>query len=163
MCMKNVNLNAVSCNIVIDNEYSQVSLANIGKKITIAVTEIKREIAQLSLAVFISAVQSKDPNIVASIDPDTTFAFKEKYQIRIRLTETISERFKDLETFVIDPSSSVDSSHLCKDTYNHTRLGLYHDIVLPPVSEKERFVVKLLIRRYDESREQDVDWIVQSI
>ncbi len=143
--MKNVNLNAVSCNIVIDNERSQVSLADIDKKITVTTTETKRKIAQLSLAVFISAVQSKDPNIVTLIDPNTTFAFNEKYQIKIRLTETISGMFNDLETFILDPTSSADSSSLCQDTYNHIRLGLYHDIVLPPASEQERFVIKLLI------------------
>lgn len=163
MCMKNINMNAVFCDIVSDPDNLSLSLGDIGKHFYIVNEDTQREISQLSMAIFISATQSKDADIIQKIDPDQVFDFREKYEIKIRLTETISGSFKDLDKFIITPSSSSDSEGLCKNTFNCTRLCLYQNVLLPSSQEREKFVIKLLIRRFIESRTQDDNWIVQSI
>ena len=163
MCMKNVNLNAVFCDIISNADIPSISLANIRKKFNIINENDKRVVSQISMAIFIAATQSKDPTIINAINPNLVFSFKEKYEIKVRLTETISGAFKDLSTFVIDPSTTEDSHGLCRSTFNHIQLCLASDISLPDRKEKEKFVVKLLIRRFDEFRSKDDGWNIQSI
>lgn len=163
MCMRNVNLNAVFCDIISSPDTSSISLGNIRKKFHISSEDNKRLISQISLAIFISATQTKDKEALEKVNPDLTFVFQEKYEIKIRLTETISGIFKDLNVFSVEPSNFADSIGLCRDTFNHIQLCLKNDVVLPEKSERERFVIKLLIRRYQEQRNQDDGWMDRSI
>ncbi len=163
MCMKNVNTNVVFCDIVSNPNNLNVSLGNIGKKFHIFCENDQRKISQISMAVFISATESKNKQFLTSVNPDLVFVFKEIYEFKIRLTETISGSFKDLETFLIEPSKQSDSEGLCRDTFNYTQLCMFSDILLPKDEDKERFVIKMLIRHYDENRTKDEDWVVQSI
>lgn len=158
MCMKNLNMNAVFCDVIAKQDGSAISLGDIvTKKFHISAEDSTRKISQLSLAVFITATQAKEPK---KVDPDLVFSFEEKYEIRVRLTETYSGEFRDLTSFVVEPSASSDSEGLCRRVFQHTRLCLFSNVALPEKREKERFVIKLIIRRCGTSNDQ---WIVQSI
>ena len=114
------------------------------------------------MAIFVAATQSKDDEIVETLNPDKVFKFNEKYEFQIRLTETISGVFKDLGSFEINPAEGAISDGICRHTFNYTHLGIYQDVSLPNQNERERFVIKVLIRRKIENP-QDGGWIVQSV
>ena len=80
----------------------------------------------------------------------------------IRLTETISGKFKDVGRFDINPVQNDIREKICRHTFNYTHLGLYKDIFLPEKNSNERFVIKLLIRRKMEDGQEN-DWIVQTV
>ena len=162
MCMKNVNINTVFADIVTNPENSQISLLNIGRQCCIVKEDGIRKIPQLSIAVFVGATQSKENDVIESINPDKVFSFQEKYELKVRLTETISGAFKDLGEFEIDPESGDVYEGICRHTFNYTHLGIYQDISLPSENEKERFVIKINIRRKMDNRKNE-DWIVQSV
>ena len=158
MCMKNLNVNAVFADIIANQKGSSVSLGDIvTKKFYLTTEEDKRKISQLSLAVFVTATQAKTPK---KIDPDTVFSFDEKYEIRVRLTETYSGEFRDLTSFVLEPSTSYEAEGLCRNVFQYTLLCIFSDVELPELREKERFVIKILVRRCESDKK---NWSVQSI
>ena len=162
MCMKNVNLIALFGDVVCSD--NSVLLGDIlSKKFYCKMIDDKRFVSQISMSVLIAATQTKDEKAAANLDPDLVFAFNHQYEIRVRLTETISGAFKDLDTFTLDPSQNADSEGLCRKTFNHTRLCVFPNVDLPPKNARERFVIKLLIRRVDPNRVTDDGWVVQSI
>lgn len=164
MCMKNVNMNVVFCDIISNSDSSSISLGGIGKKFSVVVEENVKKISQLPMVIFVSATQSKKKEVVNKLDPNVEFAFAFKYEVKVRLTETISGDFQDLGGFELDPSQSFDSDGLCKNTFNYTQLCLFSDVVLhTPQENRQRYVIKLLIRRKDEARSSDAGWIVQTI
>ena len=158
MCMKNLNMNVVFCDVVAKQDGSSISLGDVvTKKFFISTENSIRKISQLSLAAFITATQAKEPQ---SVNPDVVFSFDEKYEVRVRLTETYSGEFKDLASFTIEPSTSFDSEGLCRNVFTHTHLCLFSSVVLPEKREKERFVIKLVIRRCGA---ENPNWAVQTI
>ena len=159
MCMKNLNMNAVFCDVIAKQDGSSISLGDIvSKKYYISTEDSTRKISQFSLAVFITATQAKEHK---EVDPDQVFSFDQKYEVRVRLTETYSGEFKDLTSFIIDPSVSCDSEGLCRNVSQYTRICMFsNNVELPEKREKERFVIKLVIRRRDSNCE---NWTVQSI
>lgn len=158
MCMKNLNINTVFADVIANQDGSSVSLGDIvSKKFHIIVEDEKRKISQLSLAVFVTATQAKTPK---EIDPNVVFSFDEKYEVRVRLTETYSGEFTDLTSFMLDPSSSYEAEGLCRNVFQYTRLCIFSNIELPEQRDKERFVIKIVIRR---SGAVENDWAVQAI
>lgn len=158
MCMKNLNMNAVFCDVIAKQDGSSISLGNIvAKKYYVSTEETIRKISQLSLAVFITATQAKEHR---EVDPNIVFSFEKKYEVRVRLTETYSGEFRDLTSFIIDPSTSSDSEGLCRNVFQYTRVCLFSNVALTEKREKERFVIKLVIRCCDSETE---NWTVQSI
>lgn len=156
--MKNLNMNAVFGDVIASQDGSSISLGDIvTKKFFISKEDGNRKISQLSLSVFITATQAKSPK---DIDPDVVFSFNEKYEVRVRLTETYSGEFKDLTAFIIDPSTSFDAEGLCRLVFQHVRLCVFSNVSLPETRERERFVIKLVIRRCGSENDE---WIVQSI
>lgn len=163
MCMRNVNLIPVFCDIIPNQDGSSLSLGNfVGKQYRIDNEEEVRKISQISLALFISATQTKDPNEAARIDPDVTFSFAHTYDVKIRLTETFSGAFADLEEFLFEPDKYAVTGALCRKTLNYTRLCVFANVKLPEPKEHERFVIKVLIRRHDDGA-PDKSWAVQAI
>ena len=161
--MKNINLNGVFCDIIPNADNDGVSLGNVGKKFLILNSTTEREISQMSMAVFISATETKDDSKLINVDADNVFSFKEKYELRVRLTETSTGNFKDLGRLILDPLKFCESKGYCRKVFNHTHLFVFTDIKLPEYKKDEHFVVKLLIRRLDESNPDCLTWIVQSI
>lgn len=158
MCMKNLNMNAVFCDVIATQDGSNISLGDIvAKKYYISSGDEVRSISQLSLAVFITATQAKEPR---EVNPDLVFSFDKKYEVRVRLTETYSGEFRDLTSFIVDPSTASDSEGLCRNVFQYTRICLFSNVALPEKREKERFVIKLVIRRCDSESE---NWTVQAI
>lgn len=158
MCMKNLNMNAVFCDVIAKQDGSNISLGDIvAKRYYVSTEDAIRKISQFSLAVFITATQSKE---YRDVDPDLVFSFDKKYEVRVRLTETYSGEFKDLTSFIIDPSVSSDSEGLCRNVFQYTRVCLFSNVALTEKREKERFAIKLVIRRCDSEND---NWTVQSI
>ena len=156
--MKNINMTAVFCDIIANQDSPDISLGNIGNKhFYITIENGTRKISQLSLAVFLNATQAKNAK---ANNPDNFFSFENEYEIRIRLTETFSGEFKDLTSFVVKPANGHETEGLCRCVFQYTHLCMISDISLPEKREKERFVIKLVIRRCDSENE---NWIVQSI
>lgn len=162
MCMKNINVNTIFADIVTNPENGQVSLLNIGKPCRVTKEEGTRKIPQLSVAIFVGATQSKDEDVIEAINPDAVFSFRDKYELIVRLTETVSGAFKDLGRFEIDPESGDVYEGICRHTFNYTHLGIYQDISLPEEKEYERFVIKINIRRKIDNRQTE-GWIVQTV
>ena len=163
MCMKNINVNVVFADIQSNQEDGNISLLNIGKPFRCLCDNGTRKIPQLSATVFVAATQSKDQEIVKTYNPGKVFVFSEKYELKIRLAETVSGVFKDLGHFEIDPEKGDVSEGICRHTFNYTHLGIYQDISLPDQGEREKFVIKILIRRKIENRTADGGWVVQSV
>lgn len=163
MCMKNVNLNPVFCDMIPNQDGSDIALANfVGKQFKIQEENSRRFLPQVSLALFVSATQTENPEDAARINPDITFSFEHNYDIKIRLTETISGSFMDLDEFLLEPAKHSISANLCRKTLNHTRLCVFTDIVLPEAKENECFVIKALIRRHAQESNNE-SWAVQAI
>jgi len=162
MCMKNVNVNAIFSDILLNQEDNTLSLLNIGKPLRLLEENDARKITQLSMAVIVSATQSRSSFASKDINPDEIFSFHDKYELMIRLTETISGKFKDVGGFEIDPAQNDIHEGICRHTFNYTHLGLYKDISLPEKNSNERFVIKLLIRRKMEAGQEN-DWVVQTV
>lgn len=166
MCMRNLNTNIAFAEIVTNQENSVVSLANIGKSFRVIEESDNntRKIPQLSMVLFISATQTKNKELLNKANPDETFLFKEKYEIQVRLTETISGSFVDLgDSITISPSDSSEAEGLCRETYNHVQFYLFSNIFLPTKKQREKYVIKVLVRRCIENRMEDDGWVVQSI
>ena len=164
MCMKNLNMNIVFCDIVSNPDNSSISLGGIGKVFSFVVENNVKKISQLPMVIFVSATQSKNPEIIDKLNPNTDFIFSNQYEVKVRLTETISGDFQDLGEFEIDPSKSYDANGLCKSTFNYTQLCLFSDVVLHNIEKsKQRYVIKLLIRQKNRNKTTDDRWIVQTI
>lgn len=163
MCIRNVNITPVFCDLIPNQDGSNLFMSNfVGKQYSVNNEDGIRRISQISLALFISATQTKDPIAAQQIDPDVTFSFSQTYDIRIRLTETISGAFADLADFIFEPEKSAIENALCRKTLNYTRLCVINDLKLPDQKERECFVVKVLIRRHDDGA-SDKRWAVQAI
>ncbi len=161
MCMKNININVVFSDIQIGDD-QMLSLFNVGKPVRVQHDDSIRKITQLSMAAFISATQSKDPKIIAKLNPDEVFTFSHKYELLIRLTETTSGKFKDIGHLDLDPATNDIHEGICRHTFNLTHLGIYQDISLPERKDDEKFVIKILIRRKTDGI-QEKNWVVQTV
>ena len=162
--MRNINMNVIFCDIVSNENNSNISLGSVvDKKFHISSTNSDRTISQLSMAIFVSAIQTKNKQVLSKIDGTSVFLFSQNYDVKIRLTETISGDFTDLGEFVLEPENKFESDGLCRSVYNYSYFCLFSNIMLPPKKEKERFVIKLLIRKKSDANSKNEDWIVQNI
>lgn len=83
--------------------------------------------------------------------------FNTKYQLCIRLSETDSGKFVDLDSQDFLPAS--DQTVLCRKVYSMKRMYKYRNIsVARPPRGKDLCVLKVLVRSNDES-----EWTVQSM
>lgn len=162
MCIKNINMNVAFVDVIPDEKKDFVVYFNPVKKFKISETNNIRELSLSSLAVLVSATQSKRID-TSTLNPDETIVFSQKYEIKIRLTEPITGSFKDLATFDIEPSKNVVSDGICKDSFQYVHIHMNATEELPPKQEKENFVIKLLIRRFIDEYTEDDRWIVQTI
>ena len=141
MCMKNINTNIVFCDIISNENNRNISLGNVvNKKFHISSNNIERKITQLSMAIFVSATQTKNSQALSKMDSSSVFLFDQKYDVKIRLTETISGDFTDLGEFVLEPGATYESDGLCRSVFSYSHFCLFSDIVLPPKKEKAIFV-----------------------
>lgn len=165
MCMKNVNLTIVTADVLGNKNKKSISLGDIDKSCNYEIENKQRVIKSLSLAMFMQAIQSKDIENVESINPDEKLLFSERYAIKIRLTESKSGKAIDLDEFTLCPNDTVFKECVCCDTFKYTRLCIYDDIVLPPETDNEFFVVKILIKHLTENSVEDSQkaWTVQTV
>lgn len=169
MCMKNINIIPTFCDVMARSEDATISLGNIGKHFRIEITNDGRVIPQLSMSIFFSALQTKNELSLQELNPEESFDFRKNYDIKIRLTETISGVFKDLDTFQISAAENADTKHLCMSTFNYTELRVYNNISLPDSipdnNTPEKFVIKILIKLHKEDSTNTANdkWIVQAI
>lgn len=168
MCMKNVNTDVVLFDGVLPNkvEGKNIDLLGICKDIP-AVYAKKVEdgllnILKLDIFLSISAIEIIDAdNNPVHEDGETfadTFFMNERYKIRLRVTETHSGKFVDLDTINIDPSQKLIT--LCRRIYNQKSVYQYRNVlVATPPKGKDLCVLKVLIQCEDAPDK----WIVQSI
>lgn len=165
MCMKNVNTNIVFADIAANSNQTELSLQNIGKKFYII--EEERKITSLSFALFISASEEKDAPTSDSeceakgLEDKSIFKFYKEYELRIRLTETISGDFMDLTELRFKPKDTAVERGICKKTFNYSKFFRFDNIKLPERKEKENFVIKVILRESIEENKNQ--WSVQSI
>ncbi len=164
MCMKNININVVLCDVIPNQDKTSISLGDIvSKKFHITVDENYRRLSQLSMAIFISATQTKDEDKIRLIDPDTTISFDHTYEVRVRLSEISTNSYMDLDHFIFEPSKLKRPCALDVDAVGYAKVLIRNDIVLPKENNEERFVIKILIRKQETERSFDSGWIVQTI
>lgn len=162
MCMKNVNTNIIFADITSNNEHSAISLQNLGKNFYVSVNETNRKILYMSFALFISASEERDFTLEdAKKADDFIFVFSKQYEFRVRLTETISGAFKDLVNMTITAADTAEQSGLCKRVFNCAKFCHFENIELPNEVEREKFVIKVIIREKTEA--ENNQWFVQSI
>ena len=166
MCINNLNVNVAFIDNISrgpNNIPQSVCLLPNDSFISVRTNDAgERTIPELSLAVFVSATQTKNEESVAKIDSNKTFSFAATYECRIRLTETKSGDFIDLGDFEISPANADISQGICRHTFNCTYVGTCVDVPLPSKTDSEKFAIKALIRRKQENAEE-ADWIVQTI
>ncbi len=176
MCMKNVNLTAMTADILVNESNGDISLANIDHPVLVTIKNNKRTLSSFTFAVFMQAIEGKnksDFTVGENINQDQfnilaseKLIFSERYAIKIRLTESKSGKVMDLDEFELCPNDSVFRQCICCDTFKYTRLCAYNDIVLPDkVKDDEFFVVKILIKHLPtvETENSAKDWTVQAV
>ena len=166
MCMKNVNLTVTTADILGNKETKAISLGNIDRPYTYKTTDDnKRIVESISLVMFMQAVQSKEDDKIALINPNEKLLFSENYSIKIRLTESKSGKAIDLDEFVLCPEDAVYKECVCCDTFKFNRLCICDNIILPPAHDNEFFVIKILIKHLENNPEIDANkkWIVQTV
>ena len=164
--MKNVNLTITTADILGNKDTKSVSLGNIDSPCYYEVVNGERIIINsISLAMFMQAVQPKEEEQLAKINPDEKLLFSEKYSIKIRLTESKSGKAIDLDEFVLCPNDTVFKECICCDTFKYTRLCIYDDVALPKKRENEFFVIKILIKHLtdDPTVDEQNPWTVQTV
>ncbi len=162
MCMKNVNLNGVFCDIIPSKVKNAISLGNIEQKAIFSTNSVDGKISQMSMTIFVSATETKDP-LKLVVDPNNVFSFQQRYEVRVRLTEVSTGDFKDVGGFILDPIKNGEEKGYCRKVFNQIQLCIFENIDLPKYKEGEHFVVKLLIRAYDEENSEKFVWNVQAI
>lgn len=166
MCMKNVNLTITTADILGNKDTKAISLGNIDRPYYYKMVNGERIIiGSISLVMFMQAVQAKEEEKVAQINPDEKLLFSEKYSIKIRLTESKSGKAIDLDEFVLCPENTVFKECVCCDTFKYTRLCIYDDVTLPKKKENEFFVIKILIKHLTDDPIVDAQksWTVQTV
>ena len=161
MCMRNINTNIIFADITTNQDGTNYSLENIGKKFRILSENEDKKIVSMSMALLISASEEKNINTVMD---ESVFSFKNDYELRIRLTETFSGDFKDLTKIILEPQKTAVSRGLCKTTLNHTQLCFFEKIELPSNlgNNGENYVIKVVVRAIDKNN-PDKKWFVQSV
>lgn len=168
MCMKNVNTDVVLFNSVLPNELDtkNFDLLGICKNTPAVRAEKIREgllrIPKLDIVFSISATEKigddKKPIHESSETPKNTFFMDERYKIRLRVTETHSGKFFDLDTINIVPIDKTIT--LCRKIYNQKGIYQYRNVlVATPPDGKDLCVLKVLIQNENEPDR----WIVQSM
>lgn len=166
MCMKNINTDVILFNKILSNEadINNINLLGISKDIPIVhatkVNEKLLRIPDLDIFLSISAAEkintdSKKPIHEDNETPADTFFMDEKYRLRLRVTETHSGKFFDLDTITIVPNYVT----LCRRIYSQKSLLHYSNVLVSmPPEGKDLCVLKVLIQH--ESQET---WIIQSM
>lgn len=166
MCMKNVNTDAILFeNISGDVERNGIiDLLGVNKAIpSVYAEKIDDTLLRIpALRVFFSlcAIEKKHTinDSSQSPDEDNVFHMDREYRVRLRITETSSGDFFDLDTIDVDPRNK--SIGLCNNIF--TMRGAYqytNVLVRKPGTGKDLCVLKVLIQR---SNDKD-NWIVQSM
>lgn len=173
MCIKNVNTDVV---FFVDaptlNENEQAFFRICKDEPVVNAKKVNEEgncsvlkIPQINFLLSINATEkTKDGKAIHS-DKETkynTLFFDYKYEIRLRITETASGRFVDLDTFVMKPQE--EHIHLCRNIFSYRKTCQYNNIlVATPPKGKNKCVLKVLIRCAPECGKDEGAWIVQSI
>jgi len=166
--MKNVNTDVVLFDNVLPNEAEgkNIDLLGISKEIPAVRANKDKEglliIPKLDIVLSISATENidaeKNPVHEEGETPADTFFMNERYKIRLRVTETHSGQFIDLDTINIDPAQKLIT--LCRRIYNQKGVYQYRNVpVATPPEGKDLCVLKVLIQ-HEKAPDR---WIVQSM
>lgn len=118
----------------------------------------RRRLKPFVITVVVSAVS---PSPESKMDAEVklnVFSFTHKYEIKIRLSETASEKYSDVSSFIIDPSKQ-DS----KEAFNFTHTCLCENISILPKREDEKYAIKLLIRDLEDTDDNKENWTLQAV
>lgn len=168
MCMKNVNTDVVLFDDVLPNEAEgkNIDLLGISKDIPAVVAKKVEDgllsIPKLDIVFSIGATEKIDVNKTPVHENGETsadtFFMDERYKIRLRVTETHSGKFFDLDTININPSQKVIT--LCRRIFNQKSVYQYRNVlVATPPEGKDLCVLKVLIQ----CEKNPNRWIVQSM
>lgn len=146
--------------IEVNPKYDKISFSDVGKSIMSRNSINSRVIDKMSIVTLISGLNKKDGN---SLNEKNVLDFNKKYEFAIRLTETITGQWKDLERFCVYPNELAVKEKLCMNTFNLFKITMPENIILTPKSDNECFVIKVLVREFIKNRTKDDGWIIQSI
>lgn len=168
MCMKNVNTDVVLFDCVLKSEYEgrNIDLLGINKDVPAVharkINEGTLSISSLDILLTVSGTEKIDKNKQPVHEdgegPNNTFFMDKRYSLRLRVTETHSGKFVDLDTISIDPSQKFIT--LCRRIFNQKSVYQYRNVLVatPPLG-KDLCVLKVLIQCEDSPEK----WIVQSM
>ncbi len=168
MCMKNVNTDVVLFDRILPNEIKtkDLDLLGVSKDIptvgAIKVSEELLNIPKLDIVFSISATErideQRNPVHEKNETPTNTFFMDERYLICLRVTETHSGKFFDLDTIPIEPSQKVIT--LCRRIFSQKGVYQFRNVLVAmPPEGKDLCVLKVLIQHEGEPDR----WIVQSM
>lgn len=168
MCMKNINTDIVLFDDAFPNKDNEKNIDLLGATRGIPLVHAKKaeegilRIPKLDILFSISATEEigddSKPNHGIGENSENTFYMDEQYSVRLRVTETDSGQFVDLDTFNIDPSQDMIS--LCRRIYNQKGIYQYRNVpVAIPPEGQDLCALKVLIKKKDAQGK----WIVQSM
>lgn len=172
MCMKNINTDIIFFDEAeLSSDEKQMNLFSVIKETP--TYKVKKSdngtvltIPQMNFLLSVNATEKiENGEIYHEEDetPDNTFFFDSEYKICLRVTETQSRKFVDLETF------DLNQKEICKRIerriYNKKYACQYSNVsvAIPANNESNTCVLKVLIKRVAGEGETENKWFVQSV
>lgn len=162
MCMNNINTNVVFYKTGYEYKDQQiVDLKGATNKPKVIVEPIRGEenyysIKELDFALLVNAIQNKNNPVK---NPAEEIDLKQQYEIIVRMTETSSGEFVDLERR--DLIFSTNTIELCRYIFTDIMFFSFGNIkVHKPPMGKNLCVLKILIKLKDD---KEKSWFVQSM
>lgn len=161
MSISNINVAVVPCYPRGDNRTGELHLTKVHTEFPIvADVNGNKYIKELYFAVLIDAMQ----NPSFEVDANDVFDFNTNYRVRLRLSETVNDGAYDLDEFdtkakfakVRQKHGQYETGHLC-------HICFFENIPLPPKTENQSFVVKVLMKKLETEADAEQDWILQCI
>lgn len=168
MCMKNINTDIVLFDDALPNKDNERNIDLLGAAKGVPAVHAKKveegllRIPRLDILFSISATEEIDedsrPDHGKGENAENTFYMDEQYSVRLRVTETDSGQFVDLDTFNINPSQ--DMIFLSCRIYNQKGIYQYKNVpVAIPPNGSDLCALKVLIKNQNAPGK----WIVQSM
>lgn len=162
MSLNNLNSIILPCIPIGHRDSGMISFKDIHKEYDVITEEKVRKIKDFNFALLFSAIQNKFNNEV----DDDVFDFNKEYRVCIRLTEMVSGKSRDLDTFLTKEKfnkANKETEHL--NIMRFTHICFMNDLDLPQKNGDEQYAVKILIKEIvgDDTIDNETDWTIQSM
>ena len=172
MCMKNINTDIIFFDEAeLTSDENQMNLFSVIKETPIY--KVKKnnqgDVLTIPQMNFLLSVNATEKIINGNVyheegeTPNNTFFFDSKYKVCLRVTETKSSKFVDLETFYLNQQDVC--KRIERKIYNKKYACQYSNVsvAMPPNNETNTCVLKVLVKKVAEEGESENKWFVQSI